>query len=96
MVRTKGEPACIQQYGLDDGQITALLYYEKLPITRERNASCPWLLVHQGRQSILEHAVDMQDWQNQALVRRSGNMSDAIMVFARHPQTASASRKAAP
>lgn len=82
----KEAPACIQQYGLEDGQIAALLYYENLPLTRERDAHCPWLLAHQGRAPVLEHAIDMQQWQYTTTVRRAGNKADVIAVYARQAQ----------
>ncbi|MDO4796142.1 MAG: hypothetical protein Q4A28_09440 [Brachymonas sp.] len=96
VVRSSGEPDCIQQYGLEDGQITALLYYEQLPITRDRNAShCPWLLAYQGRAPVLAHAIDMQQWQHTTTVRRAGSKADVMAIYARRlPGQAAA--KAAP
>ena len=76
-------PPCIQQYGLGDGHLTALMYYANLPLTRDRAANCPWLLVHQTRMPLLEHALDMRSWQNVGTVRRPGDEDDVIVVFAR-------------
>ena len=76
-------PPCIQQYGLGDGHITALMYYANLPLTRDRSANCPWLLVHQTRMPLLGHALDMRPWQNVGTVRRPGDKDDVIVVFAR-------------
>lgn len=87
----QAEPACVRQYGLSDGQITALLYYGNLPLMREQTAqdapidACPWLLVHQNRLPIMEHAFNMPDWQAVTTVRRPGNAEDAIVVFTRKP-----------
>lgn len=85
VVRAGGaQPACIQQYGLEDGQLAALMYYENLPLTRDRNAShCPWLLAYQGRAPILEHAIDMRQWQHVANVRRAGSKADVIAIYAK-------------
>ena len=81
--RDSAPPPCIQQYGLGDGHLTALMYYANLPLTRDRAANCPWLLVHQTRMSLLEHALDMRSWQNVGTVRRPGDEDDVIVVFAR-------------
>ena len=88
VVRSGSEqPACIQQYGLEDGQITALLYYENLPLTRDRDAShCPWLLAYQGRAAALEHAIDMQQWQHVTTVRRAGSKADVIAIYRKRLQ----------
>ena len=88
VVRSGSEqPACIQQYGLEDGQIAALLYYENLPLTRDRDAShCPWLLAYQGRAAALEHAIDMQQWQHVTTVRRAGSKADVIAIYRKRLQ----------
>ena len=80
-------PACVQVYALEDAQITALMYYSKLPLTRNKAASCPWLLTHEKTLPILPHVFDMQQWQQQGVVRRPGDKNDAIAVFARTTHT---------
>ena len=78
-------PECIQQYGLEDAQITAMLYYGQLPLTRDRTAACPWLLVKATDVPILPHVFDMQQWSAVGTVNRPGDTNDSIAVFARKP-----------
>ncbi len=76
-------PACVQVYALEDAQITALMYYSHLPLTRSHTGNCTWLLAHEKTLPILPHVFDMQQWQQRGTVHRPGDKADAIAVFSR-------------
>ncbi|RYX98082.1 MAG: hypothetical protein EOO28_00650 [Comamonadaceae bacterium] len=79
------DPAsCVEIFGLDSAQTTALQYHGQLRLRQAGpRASCPFLIVDTESQNALATAVNLPDWAFLATVRRPTDKNENVLVFRR-------------
>ena len=79
--------SCVEIYGINTAQATALQYHGKLQLQQAgRKAICPYLIVDMKAQSGLGGVVNLPDWAFKARVRRPSDRSESLLIFKRASQ----------
>ena len=89
IVAVVGQPACVEEYGLDRGQMAGFQYHGNLrlkPATQQ--AQCDWLLVDQGAQISVAQAINTKQWTQVASINRPADRNDLVLVYQRVEQVA--------
>jgi 4-amino-4-deoxy-L-arabinose transferase-like glycosyltransferase len=83
-----GPADCLQIHGLNRAQIAAFKFHGKATLRpAERQARCPWLIVDANDRATLPQAVDTEQWDLKATVRRPTDRNESILVYRRVGQT---------
>ena len=79
-----GKPNCVEEYGLDRGQIAAFQFHAEIRLKPASwEPSCPWLLVDRDRVGNLADLVDMKQWTPQYFGYRPTDRDDDVLLYRR-------------
>jgi 4-amino-4-deoxy-L-arabinose transferase-like glycosyltransferase len=82
-----GQPACVQTFGLDRGQIAAFQIHGKLRlIPSSHPENCPWLLVDRDALNTLGQAVNLKHWTVQDFSHRASDRDDDVLLYRQSPR----------
>ena len=79
--------SCVEIYGINHAQATALQYHGKLQLQQAgARATCPYLIVDKKMQANLGRVVSLPDWAFTASVHRPSDRNDNLLLFKRVSQ----------
>jgi 4-amino-4-deoxy-L-arabinose transferase-like glycosyltransferase len=80
--RLMDQPGCIEEFGLNRGQIAAFRYHGRAELkTADVSGSCPWLIVAADVQPSASLAIDLRRWRLVASIRRPADAKDNILLY---------------
>ena len=82
-----GPPACVQVYGLTQGQLAAFQYHGPLTLRAldapESSPACPWLIVDSDALPALEGGSQLSHWTRVQTVRRPSDDNEDVVLWRR-------------
>jgi len=82
VLRHMDQPGCVEEFGLNRGQVAALRYHGQLELRPAAGAgSCPWRVVANEMSAVTSIALDMRDWRLVARIRRPVDAKDNLLLY---------------
>ncbi len=84
------QPACVEAFGLNRGQIAAFQFHGNLllrPVGTQ--FSCAWLIVGKDAMKTLPDSVDLTQWSLHSAIRHPSDRYEDIVIYQRRPDAGS-------
>jgi hypothetical protein len=84
------KPGCVEIYRLGQGQVAAFQFYGKLtlrPIAKV--PTCPWLLTEPAPDMSVPSAINLNQWEQAALIAHPVGRSETVLLLKRKKQSVS-------
>lgn len=93
-----GTASCLQYTGISQAQGAALLFHAqvRLQAAGQPSAACPWLVMDEKNQPLLDERLKAMGWTLEATAARLGDRSDRILIYRPSNPTKDASPTMAP
>ncbi|MBA2961271.1 MULTISPECIES: hypothetical protein [Ramlibacter] len=85
VTQAMGRPTCIQEFGLNRGQVAAFRFHGQLEVhAAGADEDCPWLVIASDYQPVATMALDMKRWTPVVTVRRPTDAKDNVLLYRFH------------